>query len=274
MKSPTQLNQPTQLDQPAQLDQKVAVLIVDDSDDQRALLRRYFEREGCVVTTAQNAQEAMLAYRTRTPDLAVIDLVLPGMTGWELTDCLRAEHPECVIAITSVLSISKYPASQANLPKPFTGAQVRKLLGDHVVKWTSTTDLDVSTPEAVKPKRVVIADDDADIRVLIAIAVRKAGFDLVAEESDGRAALDAVRLVQPDLAILDVSMPTMTGIEVCRAVREDASLDDVRLVLLSAGADDRAREVGLASGADHYLIKPFSPRALAVTLAEMMVRVE
>ena len=121
----------------AQLNQQVAVLIVDDSDDQRALLRRYFEREGCMVTTAQNAEEAMLAYRTATPDLAVIDLVLPGMTGWELTDCLRAEYPECVVAITSVLDISAYPDSQANLPKPFTGAQVRKVLQDYVPKWNS-----------------------------------------------------------------------------------------------------------------------------------------
>lgn len=120
-----------------QLNQEVAVLIVDDSDDQRALLRRYFEREGCMVTTAQNAEEAMLAYRAATPDLAVIDLVLPGMTGWELTDCLRAEYPECIVVVTSVLEISQYPDSQANLPKPFTGAQVRKVLHDYVPKWNS-----------------------------------------------------------------------------------------------------------------------------------------
>ena len=117
--------------------QNVNVLVVDDSDDQRALLRRYFEREGCAVTTAHNAEAAMTAYRAAKPDLAVIDLLLPGMTGWELTDCLRAEHPECVVAITSVLDISEYPDCQVNLPKPFTGAQVRELLRDFVPKWTS-----------------------------------------------------------------------------------------------------------------------------------------
>ena len=120
--------------------------------------------------------------------------------------------------------------------------------------------LRVSTAVVVSPKRVVIADDDADIRVLIAIAVRKAGLGLVAEESDGAAALDAIRRVRPDLAILDVSMPAMTGIEVCRSVREDISLDSVRLILLSAGADDRARGIGLASGADHYRSSPSARR--------------
>ena len=131
-------------------------------------------------------------------------------------------------------------------------------------------DLGVTAHLIARPKRVVIADDDADIRVLVSIAVRRAGLEVVAEESDGVAALDSVRRLQPDLAILDVSMPAMSGLEVCRSVRADLALDRVRLVLLSAGAEDRARSIGLAAGADDYLIKPFSPKALAIALAEMM----
>ena len=131
-------------------------------------------------------------------------------------------------------------------------------------------DLGVTAHLIAGPKRVVIADDDADIRALVSIAVRRAGLEVVAEESDGVAALDAVRRLQPDLAILDVSMPAMSGLEVCRSVRAESSLDGVRLVLLSAGAEDRARSIGLAAGADNYLIKPFSPKMLATALAEMM----
>ena len=131
-------------------------------------------------------------------------------------------------------------------------------------------DLGVTAHLIARPKRVVIADDDADIRVLVSIAVRRAGLEVVAEESDGVAALDAVRRLQPDLAILDVSMPAMSGLEVCRSVRAESSLDGVRLVLLSAGAEDRSRSIGLAAGADDYLIKPFSPKMLATALAEMM----
>jgi DNA-binding response OmpR family regulator len=129
-----------------------------------------------------------------------------------------------------------------------------------------------STVEAtvVATKRVVIADDDPDIRALVSIAVRKAGLELVAEGSDGEAALEAVKRLRPDLAVLDVSMPTMTGLEVCRAVRADPTLDGVRLILLSAGADDQAKSIGLAAGAEEYFIKPFSPKALAVRLAALM----
>ena len=131
-------------------------------------------------------------------------------------------------------------------------------------------DLGVTAHLIAGPKRVVIADEDADIRALVSIAVRRAGLEVVAEESDGVAALEAVRRLQPDLAILDVSMPAMSGLEVCRSVRAESSLDGVRLVLLSAGAEDRSRSIGLAAGADDYLIKPFSPKMLATALAEMM----
>ena len=131
-------------------------------------------------------------------------------------------------------------------------------------------DLGMTAHLIAGPKRAVIADDDADIRALVSIAVRRAGLEVVAEESDGVAALDAVRRLQPDLAILDVSMPAMSGLEVCRSVRAESSLDGVRLVLLSAGAEDRSRSIGLAAGADNYLIKPFSPKMLATALAEMM----
>jgi CheY-like chemotaxis protein len=121
---------------PVNVPEKVTVLVVDDSDDQRALLRRYFERAGCVVTTVKNAEDAIASYTSATPDLAVIDLVLPGMSGWELTERLRLECPDCVIAVTSVLDESTYPPTEAMLPKPFTGAQIRTVLRDFVPKWT------------------------------------------------------------------------------------------------------------------------------------------
>jgi DNA-binding response OmpR family regulator len=117
--------------------------------------------------------------------------------------------------------------------------------------------------------RVVIADDDPDIRALVAIAVRKAGFELVAEAIDGTAAWESVRSARPDLVVLDVSMPGMTGLDVTALIRADAELADVRVALLSAGVDDTSRQAGMDVGADAYLTKPFSPRDLAARLVEL-----
>jgi CheY-like chemotaxis protein len=116
---------------------RARILVVDDSEDQRTLLSRYFERAGCDVVAVGSAEEAILAYSRQTPDLAVIDLVLPGITGWDLAARLKADRPECAIAITSVLDANDYPEAQAVLPKPFTGAQVRRVLRDHVPGWSA-----------------------------------------------------------------------------------------------------------------------------------------
>jgi CheY-like chemotaxis protein len=114
---------------------------------------------------------------------------------------------------------------------------------------------------------VIVADDDQDIRTLVSIAVGKAGCELLASVSDGALALAAIRLHQPDLAILDVSMPEMTGLEVCRALRSDPAIGDVRILLLSASVDEQSQSIGIEAGADYFLAKPFSPRELASWLS-------
>jgi len=113
--------------------------------------------------------------------------------------------------------------------------------------------------------RVVIADDDSDIRDLVALAVRRAGLSPVAIVATGDDALAAILEEQPDLAILDIEMPGLNGLDVCRAVR--AAGADVRIALLSASVDDSDRAKSLEAGADHFLAKPFSPRELVAWLA-------
>ena len=112
------------------------------------------------------------------------------------------------------------------------------------------------------PVRVLVADDEPDIRDLVCLAVRKAALAEVTAVADGTAALAAARLSPPDLAVLDVSMPGATGLEVCAALRSDPATAGIRILLLSAGAslEDVAR--GLAAGADAYLAKPFAVAGL------------
>ena len=116
--------------------------------------------------------------------------------------------------------------------------------------------------------RVVVADDDADIRALVAIAMRRAGIELVADVATGDAALAAIREHRPDIVILDVSMPGMTGLEVTAEIRADESLNGIRIFLLSAGVTEAAIQAGKDAGADEYLIKPFSPRELASRISD------
>lgn len=114
--------------------------------------------------------------------------------------------------------------------------------------------------------RVVVADDDGDIRSLVSIAVKRAGFELVGAFDNGSDAWAAVQQLRPDVVILDVSMPGLTGLEVTRKIRADAALAGARIIVLSAGVDDISRGAGIDAGADEYYSKPFSPRELAAAL--------
>lgn len=109
--------------------------------------------------------------------------------------------------------------------------------------------------------RIVVADDDVDIRELVAFKLEREGHVVLAF-GDGESALAEARSEVPALVILDVMMPRMTGIEVCRALRAEPSTADVPILLLTARAQESDVEQGFETGATDYIVKPFSPREL------------
>lgn len=103
-------------------------LVVEDSEDQTDLLRLYLTREGFDVFTARNAEAAIAAFDVIDPALAVIDLLLPGISGDECVEHVRERFPECLVVISSVLDIVDYPDADAALPKPVRAAELREIL--------------------------------------------------------------------------------------------------------------------------------------------------
>ena len=119
--------------------------------------------------------------------------------------------------------------------------------------------------------RIVVADDDADIRDLVVFKLRQAGHDVEAVE-DGAAAVEACQASSPDLVVLDVMMPGMGGLDATRALRLDPRLARVPVILLTARAQESDIEQGFGAGADDYVVKPFSPRELASRVAAVLAR--
>ena len=118
----------------------------------------------------------------------------------------------------------------------------------------------------MKPK-LVIVDDEADIRRLIVFLLRS--YDLY-EAQNGKRALEVIREVQPDLVLLDIMMPEMTGLEVLDAMRENPLTASIPAVLLSAKGQAAEIEQGLHSGATRYLVKPFESQALRACVEEVL----
>ncbi len=119
-------------------------------------------------------------------------------------------------------------------------------------------------------KRIVIADDDDDIRGLMVIAANRAGVEIVAAVDNGRSALDVVNEGGVDLAVLDISMPGLNGVEVAEAIRGDAMTKGTLILMVSASVQLLTDHGVVADRSDSFLIKPFSPRVLSERIRSML----
>jgi DNA-binding response OmpR family regulator len=118
---------------------------------------------------------------------------------------------------------------------------------------------------------VLVVEDEQDILDLVDYNLSQAGFNVITA-ANGTDALDAVKKQRPDLVVLDLMLPGMDGKEVCRRIRQDETLGDTPVVMLTARADEVDRIVGFELGADDYLTKPFSPRELVLRVKAIMKR--
>ena len=120
--------------------------------------------------------------------------------------------------------------------------------------------------------RVLVVDDEPDIVELVRYHLEKAGIECV-HAADGGTALRLVRECRPDVLILDLMLPGMDGLEVCRALRRDPATARLPIIMLTAKAEEVDRVVGLEVGADDYVVKPFSPRELVARVGALLRRV-
>ncbi len=109
--------------------------------------------------------------------------------------------------------------------------------------------------------KIVIAEDEPDIRELIAFTLRFAGHEVITG-SNGEEGYQLAKTERPDLVMLDVRMPKLTGYEACKRIKSESELTNIPVIFLSAKGQDNEIEQGLAAGAEEYLLKPFAPDQL------------
>ena len=120
-------------------------------------------------------------------------------------------------------------------------------------------------------KRILVADDEVDVLNLVASNLKSAGFNVLRAE-DGHSALDQARASLPALIVLDLMLPGITGLEVCKLLKADPATKAIPIVMLTAKAEEIDRILGLELGADDYITKPFSPRELVLRVKSVMRR--
>jgi two-component system phosphate regulon response regulator PhoB len=118
-------------------------------------------------------------------------------------------------------------------------------------------------------KKILIADDNRQIRMLVCAALYSGGYELL-EAEDGEAAIEAAVEKQPDLVLLDVTMPKLDGFEVLHFLRKRPETEDMRIVMLTTSGEKHDLERGRAEGADDYITKPFEPATLRETVQRQL----
>jgi two-component system phosphate regulon response regulator PhoB len=123
-----------------------------------------------------------------------------------------------------------------------------------------------------KPKRILVVDDESDVTDLVAYHLRSKGFQVEAV-NDPNSSIGVARTFLPDLVILDVMMPDLNGIQICRMLRADPKLKKVPVIFLTAKAEENDRIQGLELGADDYICKPFSIKELVLRVQSITRRI-
>ncbi len=119
--------------------------------------------------------------------------------------------------------------------------------------------------------KILIAEDERDIRDLVAFTLRFAGHE-VFPASNGEEAVELAPKVNPDLILMDVRMPRMTGYEACKAMKANPQLKDIPVVFLSAKGQESEIQQGMDVGAEEYLLKPFAPDQLATRVKAILAK--
>ncbi|MFZ5855876.1 MAG: response regulator transcription factor [Chloroflexota bacterium] len=119
--------------------------------------------------------------------------------------------------------------------------------------------------------KILIAEDERDIRDLVAFTLRFAGHEVVAA-SNGEEAVQLAPKENPDLILMDVRMPRMTGYDACRIIKAEPKLKDIPVVFLSAKGQESEIQTGLEVGAEEYLLKPFAPDQLTERVKAILAK--
>jgi len=122
-------------------------------------------------------------------------------------------------------------------------------------------------------RKILVVEDESDVADLLTLNLRKAGFR-ISTAADGASGLQKAREGRPDFIILDLMLPKMSGVEVCKILKSDTATSHIPILMLTAKAEEIDRIVGLEFGADDYVTKPFSPREIVLRIRAILRRGE
>jgi signal transduction histidine kinase/CheY-like chemotaxis protein len=235
-------------------------LVIDDDEAALDLMGRWLDRMGYAVLTSADGEAGLALARSYKPDIILLDALLPGRTGYELLEELRADPavratPVVMITVDDDRARALCAGASDYLRKPITEDQLRRTIA--VYRGKASGD-------------VLVIDDDDDAAELVKRTVEQLGFSS-RRASDGVAGVSMATEAPPSAIVLDLSMPGMNGFEVIERLAADATLKEVPLVVLSSCEITLSQHRQLAAAGHRFFAKGAStPREIAQSIREMV----
>jgi two-component system cell cycle response regulator len=250
------------------------ILVVDDDANIINFFQAVLEEQGYVVATAENGIEAVKKAREFHPEVILLDVIMPQMDGYEVTEELKGDPETSSISIILVTGMDTLDDKVRGLEsgaddfitKPFNFdelvARVRSLvrlkrIQDQLsnLQKECKNDFLLKQKKSLGPSIVLIVEDDERISRIMSNVLGTGGY-LTHIVNDGLAAVEFIKDNTPDLIILDLMLPGLDGLEVLRRVRESPLTREVPVIVVTAIDDFKTKIKGLYIGADDYLVKP------------------
>jgi len=258
-------SQETKKPVPVDLTPGQTVLVVDDEPSIRRFLRHILEAEGFLVIESRSGEDAVAIARRELPALVLLDLVLPDIDGFEVLSRLKdkVETENIPVIILSIIEDEERCfrlGASDYLPKPIN----RERLVDRVTSLIAIGKRE----DRDGPYRILAVDDDDSVLKALSTILKNHGFE-VEIARNGKDGLEKAQANPPDLVILDLMMPIMTGHEVLLALKQNSNTAEIPVMILTAAEpDERIR--ALQGGAESLMTKPFTEKELAKLVRESL----
>ena len=243
---------------------KPRILIVEDELEHLDAMRAKLEREGYEVLSAVNGNEGWRVMRVQKPDLVLLDVQLPGMSGFQILEearKLKLKIPVIVVSnsgqpveIDRVMELGAVDyLVKAEFSPTDVLAKIEKVLG------ASPKSRDNSVLGGEPAKNILVVEDDKFLRDILVQKLRREGFRVL-EAPDGEEALKLAGSGHPDLILLDILLPRIDGFEVLKRLKADAATDSVPVIILSNLGQKEDITRALELGAEEFMVKAqFTP---------------
>jgi CheY-like chemotaxis protein len=240
-------------------------LVVDDEPETREVFREFLALSGLSVLEAKNGLEALLHVKHHRPAVVVLDLNMPRLGGLDTLRRIRSFDPTIKVAVVTgdtdevVHQRARALGAAVVLTKPVDLSRLGAALG---LSPAGRQLADAIRPPASPPPdapsrpvtgRILVVDDDADVRTTLEEFLAVKGYQTTAAP-DGQAALRALGETRPDVVLLDIEMPGLSGIEALTYIR--AVAPETRVIMVSGAASVETAKQSLALGAFDYVVKP------------------